>query len=185
MVRIDPMSNPAKHSNDLSITGVTCESTVRKRGFGPMANRIKRNTGWIGVFLLAATVLVSAQMPYQPKFPGDPARSDSEANALGYMRTVIRAEHQYQKKNDGKFATSLTQLIHTGSFTKRMAATDRGDYTVSFRPHRAKSKDKDGYELILIPKQLDPEHRSFYANEDGVIHADEQKTANEDSPKIK
>ena len=150
-----------------------------------MHKKIGLDPACIGIFLLLATALICAQTPYQPKFPGDPARSDSEANALGYMRTVIRAEHQYQKKNDGKFATSLAQLVHTGSFTKRMAATDRGDYTVSFRPHRAKSKDKDGYELILIPKQLDPEHRSFYANEDGVIHADEQKTANEDSPKIK
>jgi hypothetical protein len=150
-----------------------------------MAIGIKGNVAWIGIFLLVATVLVSAQMPYQPKFPGDPARSDSEASALGYMRTVIRAERQYQKKNDGKYATSLAQLVHTGSFTKRMAATDRGDYTVSFRPHRAKSKDKEGYELTLTPKQMDPERRSFYANEDGVIHADEQKTANEDSPKIK
>jgi hypothetical protein len=34
----------------------------------------------------------STQQPaYQPKFPGDPARSESEAKALGYMRTVLRA----------------------------------------------------------------------------------------------
>jgi hypothetical protein len=147
--------------------------------------QFRLNAVWIGLFLLAGTVFIIAQTPYQPKFPGDPARSDSEASALGYMRTVIRAEHQYQKKNDGKYATSLTQLVHTGSFTKRMAATDRGDYKVNFRPRKGKGKDKDGYELTLIPRQLDSEHRSFYANEDGVIHADEQKTANEDSPKVK
>jgi hypothetical protein len=150
-----------------------------------MGMQFRLNAVWIGVFLLAGTVFISAQTPYQPKFPGDPARSDSEASALGYMRTVIRAEHQYQKKNDGKFATSLAQLVHTGSFTKRMAATDRGDYKVNFRPRKGKGKDNGGYELILTPKQLDPEHRSFYANEDGVIHADEQKTANEDGPKVK
>jgi hypothetical protein len=150
-----------------------------------MGMQFRLNAVWIGLFLLAGTVFISAQTPYQPKFPGDPARSDSEASALGYMRTVIRAEHQYQKKNDGKYATSLTQLVHTGSFTKRMAATDRGDYKVNFRPRKGKGKDKDGYELTLTPKQLDSDHRSFYANEDGVIHADEQQTANEDSPKVK
>jgi hypothetical protein len=139
------------------------------------------------IFLLATTLFISAQTPYQAKFPGDPARSDSEASALGYMRTVIRAERQYQKKNDGKFATSLDQLVHTGSFTKRMTATDRGDYKVSFRSRKgkAKAKDKDkdkdqeGYELTLIPQQLNSEHRSFYADEDGQISADE------DSLKVK
>jgi hypothetical protein len=115
---------------------------------------------------------------YQPKFPGDPAHSESEANALGYMRTVIRAQKLYQKKND-KYASSLLDLVHTGSFTRRMANTDRGDYTVEFHPR------KDGYELTLIPKQQDPQHRSFYANEDGVIHADETKAADENSPKVK
>src|SRR5207237_4580425 len=73
-----------------------------------------------------------AQPPYQPKFPGDPARSGSEAAALGYMRTVIRAQREYKKKN-AKFAPSLNALVHTGSFTRRMTKTDRGDYTVSFQ----------------------------------------------------
>lgn len=118
------------------------------------------------------------QSTYQAKFPGDPARSESEANALGYMRTVIRAQKLYNKKND-KYASSLLDLVHTGSFTRRMANTDRGDYTVEFHPR------KDGYELTLIPKQQDSNHRSFYANEDGVIHDDDTKTADENSPKIK
>jgi len=130
------------------------------------------------VALLASVLAAAAQTPYQPKFHGDPARSESEANALGYMRTVVRAQHQYEKKT-GKYATSLNQLVHTGSFTRRMTETDRGDYTVGFRSH------KDGYELTLTPKQLDANHRSFYTNEDGVIHADEEKAATEDSPKAK
>jgi hypothetical protein len=37
----------------------------------------------------------------------------------------------------------------------------------------------------MTPKQLDHEHRSFYAEEDGVIHADEEKAADLSSPKIK
>jgi hypothetical protein len=130
------------------------------------------------VALVAMTLAATAQTPYQPKFHGDPARSESEANALGYMRTVVRAQRQYEKKT-GKYATSLSQLVHTGSFTRRMTETDRGDYTVGFRSH------KDGYELTLTPKQLDANHRSFYTNEDGVIHADEEKVATEDSPQVK
>jgi len=122
----------------------------------------------------------TAQAPaYQPKFPGDPARSDSEAAALGYMRVVVRAQKDYYKKH-AKYANSLALLAGHGSFTKRMAeTTDRGDYAVGFRSR------KDGYILTLTPKNLDAEHRSFYADEDGVIHADETKAADENSPKIK
>lgn len=119
-----------------------------------------------------------AEPPYQPKFPGDPARSGSEAAALGYMRTVIRAQKEYKKKN-AKFAPSLNALVHTGSFTRRMTKTDRGDYTVSFQ------SKKDGFELALTPKQMDSAHRSFYADEDGVIHAEEDKAASETSPTVK
>src|SRR6476661_3178481 len=119
-----------------------------------------------------------AEPPYQPKFPGDPARSASEAAALGYMRTVIRAQREFKKKN-GKFAPSLNALVHTGSFTRRMTKTDRGDYTVSFQ------SKKDGFELALTPKQMDSTHRSFYADEDGAIHAEEDKAASETSPTVK
>jgi len=119
-----------------------------------------------------------AEPPYRPKFPGDPARSGSEAAALGYMRTVIRAQREYKKKN-GKFAPSLNALVHTGSFTRRMTKTDRGDYTVSFQ------SKKDGFELALTPKQMDSTHRSFYADEDGAIHAEEDKAASETSPTVK
>jgi len=132
----------------------------------------------IAALLLVTAVAATGQTPYQPKFHGDPARSESEANALGYMRTVVRAQRQYEKKT-GKYATALSQLVHTGSFTRRMTETDRGDYTVGFRSH------KDGYELTLTPKQLDANHRSFYTNEDGVIHANEEKVATEDSPQVK
>lgn len=116
---------------------------------------------------------------YQPKFPGDPARSESEAQALGYMRVVLRAEHEYKKRHN-KFADTLEELAGTASFTKRMAhSTDRGDYTASFLAH------KDGFVLTMTPKQMDSEHRSFYAEDDGAIHADDQKPADLDSPKVK
>ena len=116
---------------------------------------------------------------YQPKFAGDPARSDAEFAALGYMRVVVRAQKLYKKKHN-QYATSLPELVNTGSFTKRMAkTTDRGDYTVGFRGK------KDGYVLTMTPQNMDAEHRSFYADEDGVIHGDETKAADSSSPKVK
>jgi len=103
-----------------------------------------------------STTSTSAPGAYQPKFPGDPARSESEAQALGYMRVVLRAQKEYKKRHD-KFAESLPALAGTGSFTKRMArSTERGDYTASFR------SQKDGFILTMTPKQIDSEHRSFY-----------------------
>jgi hypothetical protein len=121
----------------------------------------------------------SSPTPYTPKFPGDPARSDSEAAALGYMRVVVRAQKEYNKRHD-HFATTLADLVNNGSFTRRMAkTTERGDYTVGFKSM------KDGYSLTMTPKNLDAQHRSFYAEEDGVIHGDETKIADENSPKVK
>lgn len=116
---------------------------------------------------------------YQPKFPGDPARSEAEAQALGYMRTALRAQRLYKKRHD-KYAPSLAALAGTGSFTKRMArTTDRADYTVSFH------SKKDGFSLSMVPKQYDAQHRAFYAEEDGVIRSEEDKPANADSPRLK
>jgi len=151
--------------------------------------------GWflaVGILATVASSLVLGQAPagapgstYQPKFAGDPARSESEALALAYMRTLLRAQREYKKRHD-KYADSLAALAGTGTFTKRMASTtDRGDYTASFRTHKEKDKDKDGFVLTMTPKQMDTEHRSFYADEDGVIHGDDQKPADLDSPKVK
>jgi hypothetical protein len=131
----------------------------------------------------------ASSVQYQPKFAGDPARSESEAQALGYMRVVLRAEREYKKRHS-KFTDSLASLAGTGSFTKRMAhTTDRGDYTASFRPHHDSANHEgpnhDGFVLSMTPKQMDSEHRSFYAEDDGAIHADDQKAADLDSPKVK
>lgn len=130
------------------------------------------------VVLAASLALGQAPAAYQPKFKGDPARSDSEAQALGYMRVVLRAEHAYKKRHN-KYTDSLEALAGTGTFTRRMAhSTERGDYKASFQTH------KDGFVLTMTPKQMDSEHRSFYAEDDGVIHADDQKAADLDSPKV-
>jgi|SRR5579863_1342873 len=114
---------------------------------------------------------------YQPKYHSDPARSDSEFAALAYMRVVMRAQVGFNKQY-GHYATALTQLIHSGTFTQRMVNPDRGDYTVGF-----KSK-KDNFVLTMTPKSLDPQHRSFYAENDGKIHAEETKPADPDSPVV-
>lgn len=115
---------------------------------------------------------------YTPKFPGDPARSDSEAAALAYMRVVVRAEKQFNKQYD-HYALTLAELVHSGSFTKRMVNPQRGDYTASY------TGKKDSYILTMTPKFMDANHRSFYAEDDGKIHADETKAADGDSPVVK
>lgn len=131
--------------------------------------------------MLAPAPARCAQAPtatYQPKFTGDPARSDSEAAALGYMRVVLRAQHRFQKQY-GHFATSLPELVHSGSFTRRMVNPDRGDYTAGFKGK------KDSFILTMTPQHLDAEHRSFYAEDDGKIHAEEEKPADANSPVVK
>ena len=86
------------------------------------------------------------------------------------MRTVLRAQKQYNKKY-GKFADSLNSLVHTGSFTKRMATHRSRRLQVGFK------QKKDGFQLTMTPKQMDAQHRSFYAEDDGKIHAEEDKAA--------
>ncbi|MGA7217459.1 MAG: hypothetical protein WBX38_04055 [Candidatus Sulfotelmatobacter sp.] len=138
----------------------------------------------VGFLLVSSTLFAPAlyaQAPattYQPKFHGDPARSNSEAAALAYMRVVIRAQQRFNKQY-GHYATSLAELVHSGSFTKRMVDPNRGDYTASFKGK------KDSFVLTMTPQQLDAQHRSFYAEDDGKIHADEEKPADGDSPVVK
>ena len=143
---------------------------------------MKRLKQWLVIItlsLLAASAVAQQATPpsdqnlapgYTPKYHGDPARSDSEFAALAYMRVVMRAQMLYNKKNS-HYASSLSQLVHTGTFTQRMVNTERGDYTVGFR------QKKDDFMLTMTPKNLDPQHRSFYAENDGKIHADDSKAA--------
>jgi hypothetical protein len=60
-----------------------------------------------------------------------------------------------------------------------MVDPHRGDYTATFRSH------KDGFELTMTPEQVDATHRSFYADEDGRIHGNDQGAADEHSPVVK
>jgi hypothetical protein len=119
-----------------------------------------KRTFLIAISLVLMGVMAAAQAAYTPKYKGDPARSDSEYLAIAYMKTFLRAQKIYKKKN-GHYAETLMQLTKTGSFTRRMAGTDRGDYTVKFRDH----KDKDQFEITMVPKQQDPTHRSFVSSQ--------------------
>lgn len=123
-------------------------------------------------------VAPSSGSTYQPKFAGDKARSNAEASALGYMRTVVSAQKVYKKKR-GNYSSSLSALVGSGSFTKRMAETNRGDYTVNMKPK------SEGYTLALTPKQFDAEHRAFYVDESGTFRAEDDKPATASSPVLK
>jgi len=153
---------------------------------------MKSTSHWIIALVIMAATLVaqqsepapSATLPgagptaYTPKYKGDPAQSDSEFAALAYMRVVIRAEKQFNKQY-GHYALTLNELVHSGTFTKRMVNPGRGDYTVGFEGK------KDSFVLTMTPKQLDAQHRSFYAEDDDKIHADEEKAADARSPVVK
>lgn len=114
---------------------------------------------------------------YEPKFAGDKAHSNAEAAALGYMRTVISAQKVYKKKHNS-YATSLAALIGSGSFTRRMVDTKRGDYIVSFRPRG------EGYVLAMTPRQFDAEHRAFYVDESGAFRGEDTAPATASSPPL-
>ncbi len=120
----------------------------------------------------------SAPSAYTPKYNGDPARSDSEFAALAYMRVVTRAEKQFNKQY-GHYALTLNELVHSGNFTKRMLDPNRGDYTVSYKGK------KDSYVLTMTPKSPDPQHRYFYADDEGKTRGDESKPADANSPVVK
>ena len=138
--------------------------------------RKRFTVGFLAFLVLAQAVL--GQTAYKPRFKGDPARSGPEASALGYMRTVIDAQKVFKKRHT-KYATTLPALINTGSFTRRMAKTDRGDYTVAFKG------SPQHYSIELTPKVFDPEHRAFYVEENGVIKVETDKPATADSPVLR
>ena len=78
---------------------------------------------WSLIVTILLTSLVFGQDTapgYKPKFAGDPARSDQEAAAMGYMRVVVNAQKNYSHKHAGQYATSLHALVGQGSFTRRM-----------------------------------------------------------------
>lgn len=112
----------------------------------------------------------------QNLLPG--ANSPAESAALAYMRTVMRSEFLYKKKHN-EYPKTLAGLVGSGSMTKRLARPDRGDYTVHYKSNGEK------YELAMVPKTFDDQHRSFFANDDGKIRVEEQSAATAESPVLK
>ena len=51
--------------------------------------------------LLTSLSFAQATPDYKPKFSGDPAHSDAEAAAMGYMRVVVNAQKNYSHKHAG------------------------------------------------------------------------------------
>ncbi len=140
---------------------------------------MRKVLGWVASVALLA-VLAAGQLPeppYKAQFPGDPAHSQAEAAALGYMRTAVMAQRLYFKKH-GQYATTLGQLVGHGSFTKRMANPDRGDYHVTFHG------TAEHYSLQLTPRQFAPDHRAFYVDQTGIYHVEDDKAASAGSPKL-
>src|SRR5664280_2332156 len=137
---------------------------------------LRRNACSVVTALLLSVLLLAQEETYRPKFAGDPARSESEAAALGYARVLGRAEGAYKKKH-GEYASSLQLLVGQVSFTKRMIGADRGDYKARFKGTR------EGFSLWMDAKpQSGPKHRSFFTDERGAIRAEEDKAAGPESP---
>jgi hypothetical protein len=135
--------------------------------------RVRTN---LAILVLAVVAIAAAAQEYQPKFKGDPAKSDSEAAALGFMRTVVTAQKNYKAKHNA-YATSLQDLAGTGSITRRtVASKKRGDYTVGF------SGKADNYKLTMTPDHIDTTHRAFFVDATGKIKAEEDKPATATSP---
>jgi hypothetical protein len=159
-----------------------------------MGKRVRAGAAGLVVLAALAAVATAQEAPpppqepqppatpnvvYKQKFPGDPAHSEPEAAALGFMRTVLAAQRDYKKKF-GHYAPTLYALAGGArSFTKRMARTDRGDYTVSFHG------GKEYFSLALTPKQFDAAHRAFFMDDKGIFHAEDDKPATADSPLLR
>lgn len=154
---------------------------------------MKLNAALFVLFLLLSSVALAQETPapapaapsaqaapaYTPKGPDDLARSTAEYNSIAYMKTVLTNERDYKKKM-GHYSASLMALAGGGrSFTKRMARTDRGDYTVSY------SGGKDTFVLRLTPKQPEPTRRFFYMDANGTIHVQEGAPATAQSDPLK
>jgi hypothetical protein len=127
----------------------------------------------------AQTPAPSSAPAYMPKGPDDHARSTSEFNAVAYMKTVFYNQRDYKKKF-GHYAPSLMALTGGGrSFTKRMARTDRGDYTVGFHG------TKENFVVTMTPKQFDPTRRGFYMSDNGTVRVQEGAPATAESEPLK
>jgi hypothetical protein len=115
---------------------------------------------------------------YRAKSASDKAHSEAEFSALAYMRTAVAAQKTYYRKHK-TYADSLAALAGSGSFTRRMAKPDRGDYLVHYKGKA------QGYSLTLTPRHFDDLHRSFYVDQSGEFRVEEGKPATASSPPLR
>jgi hypothetical protein len=135
----------------------------------------------LAVLVLAGVLAAPCARAQTTEGPEDPASSQTAVVsrtrkiATGYLRTLLVAQREYKKKNNA-YATSLAALVGKGSFTRRMAQRDRGDYTVGFH------SNGEEFSVELVPKVFDPEHPAYYMDESGVIRSEPDKIATASSP---
>ena len=110
----------------------------------------------------------SGPSAYTPKFPGDPARSDSEA---GRPRLYAR-----RSPRPAPLRETIRPLRHIPRGTRplRLVHQTHGR-SQSRRLYRQLPRQEDSFILTMTPQHLDAQHRSFYAEDDGKIYADEEK----------
>lgn len=118
--------------------------------------------------LTAFAAFAQEPSPSPNLLPG--ANSPAESAALAYMHTAMRSEFLYKQKHH-EYARTLASLVGSGSFTRRMSRPDRGDYTVRY------SSNGERYEMTLVPRTFDEQHRSFFVNEEGKIHVEDRRAA--------
>ena len=117
----------------------------------------RRFVRWTAAMTLLACMGASAQTAYEPKFKGYPAKSESEAAALGYMRTVLRAQKTVQEKE------RQVRPNPCGPGPYRIVYQAHGATPTAGTIPSASKPIKTAFDLTMTPKQLDAEHRSFYA----------------------
>ena len=131
--------------------------------------------------VLTATLLLTLCAWASPQAPQNGpagANSPAEARALGYLHTIFGSQREYKKKH-GAYAKTMAALVGNGSFTRRMATTDRGDYTVKF------SSTGENFAIGMVPKTFDAEHRAFFINETGTVRFETDKPAGPQSEVLK
>lgn len=132
----------------------------------------------LALFLALALILAPATIAQAPASATAPAPSNAERSAIGYIRTLVNAQKVYKTKR-GSYAPTLAALVGSGSFTKRMASTDRGEYRVAYRA------TQNGYTVTLAPLTFDAEHRSFFADQSGKVRVEAEKVATAQSEPLK
>ena len=143
---------------------------------------VRRTAAIVAILMMSVSFLMaqSAPAPKAQASQNGPAGANgpAEARALGYLHTVFGSQREYKKKH-GAYSKTLAALVGNGSMTRRMATTDRGDYTVKF------AAAGDGFSIGMVPKTFDADHRAFFINETGTVRFETDKPAGPQSTPLK